>query len=111
MTRATPASGAAILRRTAPAAALALAVCIAVVGPVRFSPAILGLFLAAAAVRLGEGPHSIEVTLQNRSDYAQIFLSWIRPNRNREMVPAEVLRPPPLAPYPAGQVPPLPKSG
>ena len=62
-------------------------------------------------VRLGEGPHAIEVTLQNRSEYAQIFLSWIRPNRKREIVPAEVLRPPPLAPYPAGTLPPRPKNG
>ncbi len=61
-------------------------------------------------IRLAEGPHAIEVTLQNRSEYAQIYLSWIRPNRTREIVPAEVLRPPPLAPYPAGTVPPRPKS-
>src|ERR1019366_2219902 len=55
MTRAKPASGAALLRRTAPAAALALAVCIAVVGSVRFFPATLVLFLAAAGVLLAAG--------------------------------------------------------
>jgi 4-amino-4-deoxy-L-arabinose transferase-like glycosyltransferase len=61
-------------------------------------------------LRLGKGPHAIEVTLQNRSDYAQIFLSWVRPGHEREIVPAEVLRPPPAASQPEGRALPRRKS-
>lgn len=52
------------------------------------------------AIRLGKGPHALEVTFQNQSDFAQIFLSWVRPGREREIVPADVLRPPPVVPLP-----------
>lgn len=56
------------------------------------------LTISEGILHLGKGPHTIEVTLQNGSDYAQIFLSWIRPGHEREIVPAEFLRPPRAAP-------------
>ncbi len=51
--------------------------------------------------RLGKGPHAIEVTLWNESDYAQIFLKWKPPGGEAEIIPTSVLRPPPprVRPY------------
>ena len=58
------------------------------------------LVFSDGTIHLGKGPHAFEVTLRNQSDYAQIFLSWLRPGHEREVVPAEVLRPPPVLPQP-----------
>lgn len=52
--------------------------------------------------RLGKGPHAIEVTLWNESDYAQIFLKWKPPGAKAEIIPTSVLRPPPPGVRPYG---------
>lgn len=47
---------------------------------------------------LSRGWHALDVRFWNTSDYAQAYLPWIRPGRERELIPAEVLRPSPSTP-------------
>jgi hypothetical protein len=46
------------------------------------------------SVVLQEGWHPIEVRYQAQHDYSQVYLYWIPPGGERELVPQEALRPP-----------------
>jgi 4-amino-4-deoxy-L-arabinose transferase-like glycosyltransferase len=64
-------------------------------------------------VSLGRGWHAIEVTYEAVHDYSQVYLYWTPPHGEREVVPAEALRPPgPRSLRPAARdEPPPPPAG